>query len=409
MRWLLAALAALIVLVSAAPAGAQEPQVRSAAALLVQPDTGAVVYSKAPDAERPIASATKLMTALLTIERANLDDVVPAAPYDALPVESQIGLDTGERMTVRDLLRALLLESANDAAATLARHVSGSTRRFVRQMNERARSLDLRHTRYANPIGLDDADNYSSARDLLKLTLILLREPFIARTVDMPAATLKSGERDRRIDNRNRLIAQVPYVSGVKTGHTLQAGYVLVGSATREGVRLVSAVLGAPSEALRDAETLALFDYGFGRFRSVPAVKRGEVLARPGLEYRGDESVDVVAAQSARVVVPRGREPVVQLAGVPDEIDGPLPPRARVGTAIVRRDGKVVARVPLVTAAAVEEASMLQRITDFLGSGIALVLIALLALSTLQLALMRRRRSRRRRAQSRRPRGTETA
>jgi serine-type D-Ala-D-Ala carboxypeptidase (penicillin-binding protein 5/6) len=408
-RTVLALVAALaLALAASAPAAAQAPDPRGASAILVQPETGDVVYSKAPDSERPVASATKLMTALLTVEEANLDDVVPAVDYDALPVESQLGLETGERMTVRDLLRGLLLESANDAAATLARHVAGSRRRFVARMNERAESLGLRHTHFANPIGLDDPDNYSSARDLVKLTLILLREPFIARTVDMPSARLRSGDEPRRIDNRNTLVARVPYIEGVKTGHTLQAGYVLVAAARRDGVRLVSAVLGAPTETARDDDTLALLAYGFDRYRSVPVVKPGQVLAQPTLEYR-DESVDVVASGGARAVVRRGRRAEVDVAGVPDEIDGPLPARARVGTAIVRRDGRVVARVPLVTAAAVEEASLLQRTTDFLGGGLGLALIAALLLSTLQLALMRRRANRRRRARARRRRGTETA
>ncbi len=118
------------------------------------------------------------MTALLTLEREKLADVVPAAGYDALPVESQIDLAPGERMTVADLLRALLLESANDAAVTLAEAVSGSRPAFVRAMNRRARQLGLEDTRYANPIGLDDAGNYSSARDLARLTLELRRNEF---------------------------------------------------------------------------------------------------------------------------------------------------------------------------------------------------------------------------------------
>src|SRR4051794_21329591 len=233
-RSLIGALAVLALLPGASAAA--PPSLHARAAILVQPDTGDVVYARSPDARRPIASTTKLMTALLTLERTNLDDVVPAAPYHPLPAESVAGLRTGERLTVRDLLRALLLASANDAAETLAVDVSGSQAAFVRAMNARAAQLHLRNTHYANAIGLDEQGNYSSARDLVTLAGVLLRKPFFALTVNRPRATLSSGARVRRIVNRNSLVREFPFVHGVKTGHTQQAGYVLVGEAQRHGV-----------------------------------------------------------------------------------------------------------------------------------------------------------------------------
>src|SRR3954471_5833675 len=246
------ALAALA-LTAANAVAAERPAPRAASAILVQPETGDVVYAKNADKQRPIASTTKLMTALLTLERSSLDDVVPAAPYHPLPAESVAGLRTGERLTVRDLLRALLLASANDAAVTPAVDVGGSQAGFVRAMNARARQLGLRTTHYANPVGLDEQGNYSSARDLVTLAERLLGDPFFAKTVDRPRATLTSGARVRRILNRNRLVRDVPFVDGVKTGHTGQAGYVLVGAGERKGVRMLSVVLGEPSENARDA------------------------------------------------------------------------------------------------------------------------------------------------------------
>ena len=180
-----------------------------------------------------MASTTKLMTALLTLENTRPAEVFTAADYDAAPVESQIGLRPGERMTVGDLTKALLLESANDAAVTLAEGVSGTREAFVARMNERAAELGLDSTSYANPIGFDDPLNYSTARDLATLAVKLLRRPRFARTVDTPVAELDSGARPRVIDNRNTLLASHPFVSGVKTGHTQQAGYVLIGAAER--------------------------------------------------------------------------------------------------------------------------------------------------------------------------------
>jgi D-alanyl-D-alanine carboxypeptidase (penicillin-binding protein 5/6) len=399
----------LLALAAPAAASAAPPQTRGDGAILVQPDTGDVVYARAAERRRPIASTTKLMTALLTLERSNLDDVVPAAPYHPAPAESVAGLRAGERLTVRDLLRALLLQSANDAAVTLAAHVSGSQAAFVRAMNARARRLGLTDTHYANPVGLDEQGNYSSARDLATLAERLLGDSFFARTVDRPRATLTSGARVRRILNRNLLVRDVPFVDGVKTGHTSQAGYVLVGAGERQGVRVLSVVLGEPSEDARDADSLALLRYGLSRYRSATAATRGAALARPKLKYR-DGDVPLTSARTLRAVVRRGERLRVRLDGAPGEIDGPLAAGARVGTVSVLRRGHVVARAPLVTTRAVAEASLTDRVTSFFGHGLTLLLVAVLALSTLQLAWMRRRATRRRRARARRQRrGTEAA
>jgi D-alanyl-D-alanine carboxypeptidase (penicillin-binding protein 5/6) len=406
-------LAALLVVALLGPlaarAAAAPPSPKGDSAILVQPDTGDVVYARAADRRRSIASTTKLMTALLTLEHRNLDDVVPAVAYHALPAESIAGLRAGERLSVRDLLRALLLASANDAAATLATAVSGSQAAFVSEMNARARALGLRNTHYSNAIGLDEAGNYSSARDLAKLAARLLRDHFFARTVDRPKATLTSGSRVRRIVNRNRLVRSVPFVDGVKTGHTAQAGYVLVGAAERDGVRVLSVALGEPSENARDTDSLALLRYGLARYRAQTAVRRGATIARAKLAYR-DGQVALMAARTLRTVVRRGERLRVRLVGVPAEIDGPLAAGARVGTVVVSRRGRAVGRAPLVTTRAVAAASLTDRVGSFFGNGLTLLLVAVLAGSTLQLALMRRRATRRRRAKARRGRrGTEAA
>ena len=161
---------------------------------MVDARDGHVLWSSTPDQPRAIASTTKLMTALLVLERAKPGDVYTAPRYHAGPAESRIDLAPGERMTVADLLEALLLESANDAAATLAKGVSGSQERFVQAMNERARELGLDETSYANPVGLDDPSGYSTARDLAALAARLMRNHRFARIVDTPQARLESGQ-----------------------------------------------------------------------------------------------------------------------------------------------------------------------------------------------------------------------
>ena len=386
---------------AAVPAAAQSPEppdVRAPSAIVMEASTGEVVFAREASERRAIASTTKLMTALLAVEGVALDDVLTAAPYAPGPLESVVGLREGERMTVRDLLRALLLPSANDAAVTLATGISGSVDAFVREMNARARRLGLRDTTYANPVGLDEARNRSSARDLARLAVVLRRSPFIRRTTDLERATLTSGDRRRTVLNRNRLVREVPEVDGMKTGRTQGAGYVLVGSATRRGVTVVSAVLGEPSEAVRDADTLALLRFGLDRFRRATIVRRNATLARAGLRFRG-ERVPLVAGREIRRVLRRGVRAQVRV-DAPEELDGPLSAGARVGTVRAVVGDRVVASTPLVTAEAVAEAGLSDRLGALLGQATTILLVVAVLGCTFLLVLLRRRVLRRAGARS---------
>ena len=388
----LALIAVAVLLGTAAPASAQSgaPSVRAPSAILVEASTGDVVFQRNPSQKRSMASTTKMMTALLSVEGAALDDVLSAAPYSPAPAETQIGLRPGERMTVRDLTRALMLASANDAAVTLAAGISGSVPSFVDEMNARAKELGLRDTTYTNPVGLDQGRNRSSARDLVRLAIALRRNEFLRKTVDMPRATLASGSRRRTVLNRNTLVRTVDEVDGMKTGRTNEAGYVLVGSATRNGVTVVSAVMGEPTEAARDADTLALLRYGLGRYKRSTLVKRGATLARADLKYR-EEQVRLVAGRGLQRVLRSGQRASVRVVGAPREVDGPLTAGARVGTVEARVGKEVVGRVPLITATAVEEAGLSTRLEALLRESSTLLLIAGLAICTVSLVLLRRR------------------
>jgi serine-type D-Ala-D-Ala carboxypeptidase (penicillin-binding protein 5/6) len=371
------------------------PSVRAPAAILVEPATGDVVFQRNADQRRGIASTTKLMTALVTLEHASLDDVMTTIDYHGAPAESLAGFGKGERVTVRDLLRALLITSANDAAATLAQRIGGTRAKFVAMMNAKAKALKLTNTHYDNPIGLDGPGNYSSATDLAKLALILRRNAFFRQTTDLRAVTLKSGARPRTFANRNLLVRSTPAVNGVKTGHTNSAGYILVGSASRDGITVVSVVLGDPSEAARDSDSLALLKYGLGRYHVVTAVKKDQVVAHAGLSHR-DEQVDLVSGATVKRTARRGDKLVVTVTGAPTTIDGPLPKGTRVGTVNVLQRGKVVARVPLVTADAVDAATFFDRLSDWLDDPVTLVLLAAFVACSLYLVLLRRRAVRRR-------------
>jgi serine-type D-Ala-D-Ala carboxypeptidase (penicillin-binding protein 5/6) len=367
MRLAAVLLASLVMAALAAtPCVAAGPSLGSAkSAILVDGHDGQVLLRKDPDEHRAIASTTKLMTALLAMERARPGQVFTSPGYNGLPAESKINLRRGERMTVRDLLQALLLESANDAAVTLAKGVAGSQARFVALMKRRAAQLGLGDTSYANPIGLDDRENYSTARDLARLASLLMTKGRFRRIVDKTGAVLRSGSHRRSIGNRNLLVGRYPFVDGVKTGHTIDAGYVLVGAADHRGARVVSVVLGEPSEAARDSDTLALLRFGLSRFRQVPALSPGRPVADPRVRYH-DERVALVPRRALRVTLRRGQR-LVRRVNAPDRIEGPLPKGRRVGSVAVMRGRTPVGRVDLVTARAVPGAGLLRKVTSFFG------------------------------------------
>jgi D-alanyl-D-alanine carboxypeptidase (penicillin-binding protein 5/6) len=371
---------ALVLLALAAVAGSAQaaerppPVPEADAAIVVDGRDGDVMFRKNAGERRSIASTTKLMTALLTLERARPRAVFTAADYVAAPVESQIGLRPGERMRVGDLFEALLLESANDAAATLAEGISGSVDAFVTDMNERAAELGLEDTSYANPIGFDDPRAHSTASDLAALSLELLRRRRFARVVDMPVAELESGARPRTIDNRNTLVASHPFVTGVKTGHTLGAGYVLIGSAHGSGnARVISVVMGEPSESARDADTLKLLRWGLERFHRVRVLDDRRIMARADIEHR-DERAALAPARDA-VLTLRDGERVRRRVRAPDELEGPLPAGSRVGSVTVLVDGERVRRIPLVTAADVPGAGTLRVLVSVLGVPLTVLLV----------------------------------
>jgi D-alanyl-D-alanine carboxypeptidase (penicillin-binding protein 5/6) len=369
-------------LLLAGPASARvaRPSVASASAsIVVDARSGETLLSKRADVRRPIASTTKLMTALLTLESGKLNRTFTAPQYDALPAESKINLRGGERMTVRDLLTALLLESANDAAVDLAVGVAGSKDAFVAQMNARARQLGLRNTHYANPIGLDAPGNYSSARDLATLARKLMSNRTFAAIVDRPRARLRSGDHPRTVRNRNLLIGRYGFVDGVKTGHTSTAHYVLVGAAHGHGAKVVSVVLGEPSETGRDRDTLALLRWGIDQYRRVTLLRPGRTVARAKVAHFPDLAIPLTTRRPVTYTLRRG-ERLTTRVRVPKELEGPIAAGHRVGWVDVLYVGHKVKSLGLVTTRAVPEASLLTRFTDALGpllTALALLLVVL--------------------------------
>jgi D-alanyl-D-alanine carboxypeptidase (penicillin-binding protein 5/6) len=350
--------------------------------------TGEVLASQAANKRLPIASTTKLMTAYVAMKEAPLDKVVRAAPYEAEYGESLLEMEAGEPISVRDLIYGLILKSGNDAAHTLAVRLSGSTERFVAEMNRYAAALGLANTHYANPIGLDQKGNYSSARDLLTLSQRLLRMPAFAKISDSRSALLKSTRPPRRIETINELLLTEPWTTGVKTGHTWGAGWILVGSGRKKGVDLISVAIAAPTDETRYSDNLALLEYGFSQYEKKKPVKSGEQFAAATIEYAGG-TLPLRAAHGLKVGIRKDQDLSVKVKA-PDEVEGPIRRGAKLGTVSVYVDGLKAGVVPLKAARAVPEASSFDRARAFLSDYWIFILVALCVILIGGVALYRR-------------------
>ena len=297
-------------------------------------------------------------------------------------------------MSVHDLLVALLLPSADDAAMDLAYNVGGhSVARFVAMMNAQARALHLTHTHYTTPSGLDTPGNYSTPADLVTLAdYVLQSSPFVRHTVALPSATLETGRYVRQVTNTNDLVGRVRWITGVKTGHTNDAGYVLVSSGTRDGMTLIGSVLGTDSEEARDDNALALLDYGFDEFHWVSPIQVGQVLARPTVSWSSSRAV-VIAGDGFQQVVPRSDRVSIKVH-VPAQLSGPMRRGARVGSASVVVGRRAVARIPLELGRALPAVSLADRAGQILRRPTTLILLALALAAALAATGLWRRRPR---------------
>ena len=325
------------------------PELSAASAILVDQDSGQVLFAEEADEERAIASLTKIMTGLLVLERTDLSEVVTVTADAVISDDDRfgiaaLGLEEGERISVRDLLYALLLQSANDAAVALADHVDGSVDRFVKRMNTRALRLGMRHTRFYSPNGLDDR-GYSTARDLTILTRAAMATAGFAPVAATRSHTIPAPDGvDREIQNRDALLWLYPGVTGVKTGFTSRAGFCVVATAERDGRRLVAVVLGAPNDAFSDAATL--LNHGFSAFTRHTFVRAGEpagVVALVGGSVAVETGGDLQALVPIALVDAARRQIFVHAgAGYPPA------PGERVGVLKVTIPGLTIGRVHLV-------------------------------------------------------------
>ena len=356
---LLVVTAALVLAGSSAGA---VPQITARAWLVQNAATGEVLVRHDDRLRMPMASLTKLMTVLVALQRAELDEVVTVSPGAAGVGESSMNLRAGERVTVRDLVEGALVQSANDAAWALAFHAGeGSAERFVELMNARARRLGLDDTHFVRPDGLDAPGHVSSARDMTLLARVAMRNPVVRAIVRQRDAEAAG----RSLHTWNDLLGRFPGLIGVKTGHTLGAGWSQVAAARGRGLTIYATILGSPTRAQRNSDLTELLAWGLSRYRVVSLVQTGRVYATAETPY-GRPPVRLVAARPLIRVVRVGR-PLVERVVAPTAVKLPVAKGAPLGEVQVWQGDELLGRRALVAAAAVDEPGFASRAGWYAG------------------------------------------
>lgn len=279
-------------------AGPAPPPVGARAAVLINADNGDVIFSQNPDERLPMASTTKIMTALIIIESGHDPGAMVTVSQRAAEVgESSIWLQAGESLTVQELLTGMLVQSGNDAAAALAEFDAGSVEAFVDKMNQRAAELGMTNTHFTNPHGLDDPDHFTSAADFARLGMEFMKHAGLRDIVRMQEASIPwpGQPQGRTLVNHNHLLGLYPSVNGIKTGYTDAAGQCIVVSASERDINLVVAYLGAGSTAQRNQEVTDLLGYGFASYQAKAVVTAGQQYASIDIPYNDERQLSLVA------------------------------------------------------------------------------------------------------------------
>ncbi len=331
------------------------PALSAKCAILVDAVSGQVLFEKNADEQRPMASTTKIMTALLLCEYASQKEIVQASDYAVSIKESSIHFKKGEKLSVRDLLRAILMRSANDGCVAAAEYVAGSEAAFVEKMNQRAALLGATHTHFVNPHGLHDPDHFTTARDLVTIARAAMQNPLIREVVKCQKCkiTRSSGSKDLTLHNHSHFLGHFPGSDGVKTGFTIPAGHCYVGSVTWGGWRLLSVVLKTDHYV---ADTAAIMKYGFQNFAVHKILKADSPMGDCPINGGTAAKTPVVTQFPVQFVTRKGAIPnaVNQVKLTP--VEAPITSGAVVGSMIVSVDGVQIVASPLVATTSVPAA-----------------------------------------------------
>lgn len=341
-------------------------------AILMEEATGNILYESNPDERLPIASVTKVMTMLLIMEavdsgKISLDDMVTVSENAMSYGGSTMFLETGEQLTVNDMLKGIAVASANDGCVAMAEHLAGSESAFVDMMNEKAKKLGMENTHFMNTNGLDEDDHYSSARDVAIMSRELMKHETIFNYTSIWMDTLRGGK--FQLANTNKLIRFYDGANGLKTGSTSKALCCLSAAAKRNDMQLIAVVLGAPTSAERFASAKSLLDYGFANYAVNTQITAGDEVQKIAVEKGVDKEVGVVAGDSCSTLVKKGQEDnITKEIKIDETITAPIEAGQKIGTMTISRDGEVIADIDLNASSAVEKKGIGLIIKDFFAT-----------------------------------------
>ncbi len=365
-RWVSFCLVVFIC-VTGVPAWAEESgaelSILAPSAILMEAGTGQILFEQNSHERRPPASVTKVMTMLLTVEAIargefTLDDMVTCSEFAASMGGSQVYLEPGEQMSVRDMLKAVAVASGNDAAAALSEHVAGSHEAFVSRMNERAKELGMNETHFVNCNGLDDPEHVTSAYDIALMSRELLKHETILEFTGIWMDSLRGGEFG--LVNTNKLIRFYEGATGLKTGSTSVAKYCLSATAKRNGMHLIAVVLGAETSKERFADASRLLDYGFGAYSVIGSLLTEEELSPIPVLKGKEETVTAVLPEDFHILVAKSKAGQMEKKiSVPERIGAPIYEGETIGTVEFFIDGAEIGRAELKAQKTVERESVL--------------------------------------------------
>jgi D-alanyl-D-alanine carboxypeptidase len=337
------------------------------AAILMDRDSGRILFAKNADRELKIASLTKIMTALVAIEQSKLNSIVTVGP-NAVGVEgSSIYLKKGEKIPLEHLLYGLMLRSGNDAATAIAEHVGGSVEGFVYLMNQKASFLGLEHTHFMNPHGLDQPDHYSSAKDLAIMTSYALKNPTFRQIVKTQIKTIDwpNLEWDQKFYNKNKLLRLYPWADGVKTGFTKQAKRTLVTSATKNGAQLVAVTLNDGND-WNDA--IDMYNYGFANYQREVVLHQGQLLALMGVKNKQNKELYMMAGKSFIYPLTKAEKEKIKIQTVQSTPTNSIQSdNQAIGIAKIYLNDELIGSVPILSAFR-DKPTYFQRLEQVLSS-----------------------------------------
>ncbi|PDY48937.1 serine-type D-Ala-D-Ala carboxypeptidase DacF [Bacillus pseudomycoides] len=347
----------------------------ASSAIVIEQDTGKVLFEKSPNEKLPPASMTKIMTMLLIMEQVEkgklkLEDKVRASEHAASMGGSQIFLEPGEEMTVNEMLKGIAIASGNDASVAVAEHIAGSEEGFVNMMNKKAKDLGLKNTHFQNPTGLPAKDHYSTAYDMSIMAKELMKYPLIRKYTGKYEDYLRENtEKKFWLVNTNKLVRFYPGVDGVKTGFTTEAKYCLTASAEKNGMRVISVVMGAPTSKERNNQVTKLLDYAFGQYTTKKLYKRGEKIQTVKVGKGKKEKVDLVSSDNVSLLMKKGEnmDKVKQEVIAEKKVKAPIKKGDALGTLVIKKDKDVLLKQTIVAKEDVAAASWWELFKRSLG------------------------------------------